>query len=132
LIIPIISNTYCVIRPICVIFRIAYWRVILHSNIKQIDAVKKASVRAVIKYLRGLNDERLLNKGNADELFWIDDMVTGQRVVKKTVSNAVSIARKLPCPLPNFPPNFPADRTATHLSTTVLHADVTPCKGRNM
>jgi len=75
---------------------LVYWRVILYSNIKQIDAVKKASVRAVIKYLRGLNDERLPNKGNADELFWIDDMVTEQRVVKKTVSSAVSIARKLP------------------------------------
>lgn len=73
-----------------------YWRAVLNSNIKKMDKPKKASVRGIIKYLRNLNDTRLPNKGNPDELFWIDDMRTEQCVIKKTVSTAASSARKLP------------------------------------
>lgn len=70
-----------------------YWRVILNSNIKKIDGNKKASVREIIKYLRVLGDKRLPDKGAQDELLWIDDMGTEQRVQKKAVSNAASNAR---------------------------------------
>lgn len=72
-----------------------YWRVIVNSNIKKMDKPKKASVRGVIKYLRGLNDARLPNKGKLDELIWIDDMGNEQCVQKKAISNAASEARKL-------------------------------------
>lgn len=75
---------------------LVYWRVILNSNIKKIDADKKAHVRNVIKYLRALGDKRLPNKGGNDELIWLDDMGTEQLVEKKTVSNAASDARQLP------------------------------------
>lgn len=73
-----------------------YWRVILNLNIKEIDGNKKANVRKIIKYLRGLGDKRLPNKGSTDELFWINDMGTERSVGKKTVNNAASHARKLP------------------------------------
>ena len=52
---------------------LVYWRVILYSNIKKIDEHKKANVRGIIKYLRGLKDKRILNKGGHEELLWIDD-----------------------------------------------------------
>lgn len=75
---------------------LAYWRAILYSNIKKIDEHKKASARGIIKYLRGLKDNRIPNKGGHDELFWIDDNDSEQCVAKKTISNAASKARNLP------------------------------------
>ena len=75
---------------------LVYWRVILYSNIKKIDEHKKANVRGIIKYLRGLKDKRILNKGGHEELFWIDDNNNEQRVAKKTINNVASLARKLP------------------------------------
>jgi len=74
---------------------LAYWRMILNSNIGKIDTIKKANVRAIIKYLRELGDKRLPNKGGHDELLWLDDEGTEHIVEKKTVSNAISDARKL-------------------------------------
>lgn len=74
--------------------KLVYWRATLYSKIKQIDVNKKASVREIIKYLRRLGDSRLPDKGGHDELFWIDDNETEQRVQKKAVSNAASTARK--------------------------------------
>ncbi len=75
---------------------LVYWRVILYSNIKKIDEHKKASARGIIKYLRGLKDKRIPNKGGHDELFWIDDNNNEQCVAKKTINNVASLARKLP------------------------------------
>ena len=80
-----------------------YWRAVLFSNIKKIDEHKKTSVRGIIKYLRGLGDNRLPNKGTHDELYWIDDMGNTQNVQKKAVSNAASDARKLPSLRPYSP-----------------------------
>jgi hypothetical protein len=71
-----------------------YWRIVLYSNIKKIDEHKKASCREVIQYLRKLNDPRIPDKGNVDELLWIDDYRAQQSTSKKTVSNAISDARK--------------------------------------
>jgi hypothetical protein len=75
---------------------LAYWKVVLRSNIKKIDEPKKADARAAIKYLRGLNDKRLPNKGDVDSLIWIDDNENEQPVTKKTIQNALSEARKKP------------------------------------
>ena len=75
---------------------LAYWRTVLYLNIKIIDTPKRASVREVIKYLRGLNNKRIPDKGTCDELFWIDDYDNEQKVIKKTVSTASSFARNLP------------------------------------
>lgn len=73
-----------------------YWRVVLFSNIKKIDEHKRTNVRGIIKYLRGLGDKRLPDKGTRDELFWIDDYGSEQKVIKKTVSTASSLARNHP------------------------------------
>lgn len=75
---------------------LVYWRTVLYLNIKIIDTPKRASVRKVIKYLRGLNDKRIPDKGTCDELFWIDDYGNELNVIKKTVSTASSFARNLP------------------------------------
>jgi len=75
---------------------LVYWRTVLYARIKVIDSNGKATVRKVIKYLRSLNDERIPNKGGTDELIWIDDNENEQKVMKKTVSTAISTARKLP------------------------------------
>lgn len=76
-----------------------YWRIILSQHIKTFDTQspkKKATVREVIKSLRGLNDNRIPQKGGIDELIWIDDIGSERRVTKKTVSTAMSAARKQP------------------------------------
>jgi len=72
----------------------AYWRAILNSNIQKIDANGSADCRKIIKYLKDLNDKRILDTGSIDELIWIDDYGTQKTATKKTVSNAVSDARK--------------------------------------
>lgn len=75
---------------------LVYWRAVLYTNIKKIDANGKANVRGVINYLRNLGDKRILNKKDVDVLHWIDDVGDEQTVTKKTVSTATSKARKLP------------------------------------
>lgn len=76
-----------------------YWRVVLNKKIREFDnAAKngKANVRAVIKALRALGDNRLPNKGGEDSLVWLDDYNTEHSATKKTVSTAMSKARKHP------------------------------------
>lgn len=78
---------------------IVYWRTVLYDNIRQFDEATskgKADVRQIIKNMKNLGDERILNKGSFDKLIWLDDMGNELTVAKQTVSNAISEARKLP------------------------------------
>lgn len=78
---------------------IVYWRTVLYDNIRQFDKATskgKANVRQIIKNMKNLRDERILNTGSVDELIWLDDMRNELTVAKQTVSNAISKARKLP------------------------------------